>query len=90
MTVRSKIPSSIKNPTMYKPIHRLVKQVSVLVSTRRGSLLKGTSGQTLVSSLLPHYYVDFIADLVLVFAVIIRQTVFVTMSTFAYNFGTFV
>ena len=90
MTVRSKIPSSIKNRTMYKPVHRLVKQVNILVSTRRGSLLKGPSGQTLVSSLLPHYYIDFIADLVLAFGVIIRQVVFITMYTFAYNFGTFI
>ena len=36
------------------------------------------------------YYIDFIADLILVFGVIIRQVVFVTMSTFACNFGTFV
>ena len=77
-----KIPSSIKNCTMYKLVHRLVKQVSVLVSTGRGSLLKGTSRQTLVSLLHSHYFVDFIVDLVLVFGVIIRQVVFVTMPTF--------
>ena len=72
---------------MYKPVHRLVKQVNILVSTWCGSLLKGTYGQTLVSPLLPYYYINFMADLVLVFGVIIRQVVFVTMSTFAYNLG---
>ena len=87
MTVRSKIPSNIKNHTMYKPVHRLVKQVNILVSTWCGSLLKGTFRQTLVSPLLPRHYIDFIADLVLVFGVIIRQVVLVTVSTFAYNFG---
>ena len=44
LTVRSKITSRIKNRVVYKPVHWLVKQVNVLVSTRRGSLLKGTSG----------------------------------------------
>ena len=34
--VRSKMSSSIKNCTMYKPVHRLAKQVSVLVFTWRG------------------------------------------------------
>ena len=88
--VRSKMPSSIKNCNMYKPVHRLAKQVSVLVFTWRGSLLKDTSGQTLLSSLLPHYHADFNADLVLAFGVLIGQVVFVTISTFAYNFSTFV
>ena len=90
MTARSKTPSSIKSCTMYKPVHRLVKQVNVLVYTWRGPLLKGTSGQTLASLLLPHYYIDFIANLVLVFGIVIRQVAFVTMTTYAYNFGTFV
>ena len=45
---------------MYKPAHLFAKQVTVLVSTRRGFLLKGTSGQASVSSLLPHYQVDFL------------------------------
>ena len=36
------------------------------------SLLKGASGQTSVSPLFPHYQSDFIVDLVLVFAVIVR------------------
>ena len=54
-----------------------------MVSTWRESLLKGTSGQASLLSLLPHYYVDFIADLVLVFGVITRQVVFDAMSTFA-------
>ena len=40
-----------------------------------------------LSLLLPHYYLDFIADLVLVFGVIIRQVVFAIMYTFAHNFG---
>ena len=59
MTVRPKIPSSIKNRTMYKPAHYLVKQVNILVFTRYGSSLKGPSGQTLVSSLLPRYLERF-------------------------------
>ena len=59
--------SSTKNCTMYKLFHCLIKQVSVLVSTWRGSFLKGASRQTLVLSLLPHYYVDFTADLIVVF-----------------------
>ena len=75
---------------MFKPVHRLEKRVNRLVSTRCESLLKSTSGQTIVSSLLPHYSVDFIVDLVLLFRFIIHKVVFVTMSTFAYNFGTFV
>ena len=41
MTVRSKILSSIKNRIKYKPVHRLAKQVNVLVSTQSGSLPKG-------------------------------------------------
>ena len=57
---------------MYKPVHRLAKQVNVLVSTRRWLLLTGTSGQKTASSLLPHYSVDFIVQLVLVFGVIIH------------------
>ena len=64
---------------MYKPVHCPAKQDN-----------KSTSRQTLVLPLLSHYYVDLIADLVLVLGVIIRQVVFVTMSTFAYNFGTLV
>ena len=79
---------SIKNSSMYKPVHPLVKQVDVLVFARRGSSLKSTTGQTSVSSLLLQYYVDFIANLILVFGVITRQVIFVTMSTFAYNIGT--
>ena len=75
---------------MYTPVHPLVKEVDLLVFARRGSSLKSTTGQTLVSSLLPQYYVDFIANLVLVFGVITRQVIFVTMSTFAYNIGTFI
>ena len=86
MNVRSKTLSSIKNRTMYKPVHRLLNQVNVLVSTRRGFLLKSACGQTLLT----YYYVDFIVDLMLVFRVIICQFVFVSMSTFAYNFGTYV
>ena len=74
---------------MYKSAHWLVRQVNVLVSTRRGSLLKGASGQTSVLPLFPHYEADFIADLVLVFGVIICKVVFYTIPTFAYNFGTF-
>ena len=90
ITVRSKIPASIRNCTMYKTTNHLTKQFNIMISTRCGSLLKGTSGQTLVLPRLPHCYVDFIVDLVLVCGVIIRQVVFVTISTFAYNFGTFV
>ena len=41
--------------TMYKLAHRFVRQVNVLVSTRCGSLPKGASGQTSISSLFPHY-----------------------------------
>ena len=69
---------------MYKSALRLVKQVNILVSTRRRSLLKGTSRQTLVSSLLPYYYIDFTADLEFVFGVIIHQVVLVTMSICLY------
>ena len=57
---------------------------------KAGPYQKVNSGRTLVSSLLPHFYVDFIADVVLVFGAIIHQVVFITMSTFTYNFGTFV
>ena len=85
MTVCLKIPFSIKNCTMYKAAHHLVNQFNVLVSTQRGSLPKVTSGQALLTSLLPHYFLDFIVVLLLVFGVIICQVVFVTMSTFAYN-----
>ena len=88
MTVHLRIPSSIKNRTMDKLVHHLVEQVIVLVSLWHRSFLKGIFGQTLVSLLLPHYYLDFIADLALVFGVMICQVVFVT--TFAYNFGIFV
>ena len=80
--------SSIKSRTMCKPAHRLVRQFNALVSTRRRFLLKGASGQTSLLPLSPHYLADFIADLVLVFVVIISQVVFYTISTFAYNFGT--
>ena len=58
----------------------LAKKVNEPFFTRRESLLN-------VSLLLPHYYLDFIADLVLVFGVIIRQVVFTIMYTFAHNFG---
>ena len=84
MAVCSKIPTSIKYHTIYKLVHHIAKQVNVPVST--GTLLKGTTGQTLVSSLLPHYLVDFM----LLFGVIMRQIVFVVLSTFAYNFSLFV
>ena len=47
--------SSIKSCNMYKPTHWLARQVNVLVSTRRWSLLKGASRKTSVSSLFPHY-----------------------------------
>ena len=53
--VRLKIPSSIKTCTMYKLVHCLPKQFSILVSTLEQSLLKGISKQTLVSPLIPHY-----------------------------------
>ena len=50
---------------MYKFVHYLAKQFNaLLVSTGRESLRKGTSGQTLVSSLLPYYYVELIVNLV--------------------------
>ena len=61
-------------------ILHLAKKVNEPFFTRRESLLN-------VSLLVPHYYLDFIADLVLVFGVIIRQVVFAIMYTFAYNFG---
>ena len=64
---------------MYKPVHRLAREANVMVSTRHRSLLKGTSRQTVVLPLLPNYSVDFIVDLILVFDVIIRQVVFVTV-----------
>ena len=71
-------------------VHRLAKQVNGLISMRYESQLKGTCGQTKVFSLLSLYHVDFITDLVLIFVVIIRQSAFVTMSIFPYNFGAFV
>ena len=60
------------------------KQVNVLVSTRHKRYLRTDN------SIGQHYYVNFIADLVLVFGVINRKVVFVSMSTFVYNFGKFV
>ena len=62
---------NIKNHTMYKPVHHFAKQFNVLVSKQPEYFPKVTSRRTLVSPLLPHYYVDFIADAVLVFGVII-------------------
>ena len=88
--VRSKIPSSIQSRTMYKLVHGLPRQVNILVSTRHVSLLNGALGQTSVLPFFPHYWADFLADLFLIFGAIILQVVFYTMSTFAYNLGTFV
>ena len=65
-------------------------QICISVPLIDLSQLKSTSGQTKASSLLSFHYENFITDLVLVFAVIIRQFVFVTMSIFGNNFGTFV
>ena len=82
--------SSVKNCTICKSIHCLTKLNNVSVSMRRQLLLEGGSGQAIVLLLLHQYYLDFIADLVLFFGVIIYQMVFVTLSKFTYNFGTFV
>ena len=60
------------------------KQVNVLVSTRHERYLRTDN------SIGKHYYVNFIADLVLAFGAINRKVVFVSMSTFVYNFGKFV
>lgn len=49
-------------PYMNKAVHHFTQQVDRLVYIWSESLLEGASGPTIVSSLLPHYYKEFIAD----------------------------